>query len=67
MIIDNFHYNVILWTLLKLTFAWFVIILSNTIVHYSDGSGRTGTYCLIDLVLNRIVNGKLLYYRILIC
>ena len=28
----------------------------------SDGSGRTGTYCLIDLVLNRIFNGKLLYF-----
>lgn len=24
---------------------------------YSDGAGRTGTYCLIDMVLNRIAKG----------
>ena len=24
------------------------------LVEYSDGAGRTGTYCLIDLVLQRI-------------
>jgi len=29
------------------------------VIFCSDGSGRTGTYCLIDLVLNRIVNSKL--------
>lgn len=27
------------------------------IVHCSDGAGRTGTYCLIDLVLNRMNKG----------
>jgi receptor-type tyrosine-protein phosphatase N len=25
--------------------------------HCSDGSGRTGTYCLIDMVLNRMAKG----------
>lgn len=24
---------------------------------YSDGAGRTGTYCLIDMVLNRMAKG----------
>jgi len=24
----------------------------------SDGAGRTGTYCLIDMVLNRLSKGK---------
>uniref|UniRef100_A0ABD2WIF4 Receptor-type tyrosine-protein phosphatase N2 n=1 Tax=Trichogramma kaykai TaxID=54128 RepID=A0ABD2WIF4_9HYME len=27
------------------------------IVHCSDGAGRTGTYCLIDMVLNRMSKG----------
>jgi len=27
------------------------------VVHCSDGSGRTGTYCLIDMVLNRMSKG----------
>jgi receptor-type tyrosine-protein phosphatase N len=27
------------------------------IVHCNDGSGRTGTYCLIDMVLNRMAKG----------
>ncbi|CAL7947394.1 unnamed protein product [Xylocopa violacea] len=27
------------------------------IVHCSDGAGRTGTYCLIDMVLNRMMKG----------
>ena len=27
------------------------------IVHCSDGCGRTGTYCLIDMVLNRMAKG----------
>ncbi|XP_011500604.1 PREDICTED: receptor-type tyrosine-protein phosphatase N2 [Ceratosolen solmsi marchali] len=27
------------------------------IVHCSDGAGRTGTYCLIDMVLNRMTKG----------
>lgn len=26
---------------------------------FSDGGGRTGTYCLLDMVLNRISKGKL--------
>ncbi|XP_013405560.1 receptor-type tyrosine-protein phosphatase N2 [Lingula anatina] len=26
-------------------------------VHCSDGSGRTGTYCLVDMVLNRMAKG----------
>ncbi|XP_022236594.1 receptor-type tyrosine-protein phosphatase-like N [Limulus polyphemus] len=26
-------------------------------VHCSDGIGRTGTYCLIDMVLNRMAKG----------
>lgn len=25
--------------------------------YYSDGAGRTGTYCLIDMVLNRMTKG----------
>jgi receptor-type tyrosine-protein phosphatase N len=31
--------------------------LSPIIVHCSDGAGRTGTYCLLDMVLNRINKG----------
>jgi receptor-type tyrosine-protein phosphatase N len=27
------------------------------VVHCSDGCGRTGSYCLVDLVLNRIAKG----------
>ncbi|KAK8762527.1 hypothetical protein V5799_026205, partial [Amblyomma americanum] len=27
------------------------------VVHCSDGIGRTGTYCLIDMVLNRMAKG----------
>lgn len=27
------------------------------IIHCSDGAGRTGTYCLIDMVLNRMAKG----------
>lgn len=27
-------------------------------VNCSDGCGRTGTYCLIDMVLNRMAKGK---------
>ncbi|KAH0560938.1 receptor-type tyrosine-protein phosphatase N2 isoform X2 [Cotesia glomerata] len=27
------------------------------LVHCSDGAGRTGTYCLIDMVLNRMAKG----------
>jgi len=27
------------------------------VVHCSDGAGRTGTYCLIDMVLNRLSKG----------
>lgn len=30
---------------------------SPVIVHCSDGAGRTGTYCLIDMVLNRLSKG----------
>jgi len=30
---------------------------SPIVVHCSDGSGRTGTYCLIDMVLNRMSKG----------
>lgn len=26
-------------------------------MEYSDGAGRTGTYCLIDMVLNRMAKG----------
>lgn len=26
-------------------------------IFYSDGAGRTGTYCLIDMVLNRMMKG----------
>ncbi|KAG9349038.1 hypothetical protein JZ751_029356 [Albula glossodonta] len=28
------------------------------IVHCSDGTGRTGTYILIDMVLNRMAKGE---------
>jgi len=48
------------WGIYKMQFI--VCHLCNSLclcgVYCSDGSGRTGTYCLIDLVLNRIVNGK---------
>ncbi|CAK9809523.1 Receptor-type tyrosine-protein phosphatase N2 [Anthophora plagiata] len=27
------------------------------VIHCSDGAGRTGTYCLIDMVLNRMMKG----------
>ncbi|XP_063237994.1 receptor-type tyrosine-protein phosphatase N2 [Bacillus rossius redtenbacheri] len=27
------------------------------VVHCSDGAGRTGTYCLVDMVLNRMAKG----------
>uniref|UniRef100_A0A915IZN6 Uncharacterized protein n=1 Tax=Romanomermis culicivorax TaxID=13658 RepID=A0A915IZN6_ROMCU len=32
------------------------------ILHCSDGSGRTGTYCLLDMVLNRINKGMIYGY-----
>lgn len=28
------------------------------VINCSDGSGRTGTYCLIDMVLNRMAKGN---------
>lgn len=27
------------------------------VFHFSDGIGRTGTYCLLDMVLNRMAKG----------
>lgn len=34
------------------------IIISNLIcIFFSDGASRTGTYCLIDMVLNRMAKG----------
>ena len=30
---------------------------SPMVVHCGDGASRTGTYCLIDMVLNRIAKG----------
>ncbi|KAG1661394.1 Receptor-type tyrosine-protein phosphatase-like N [Nymphon striatum] len=44
-IIEGSNYITIIVKLLK-------IYIDN--LHYSDGSGRTGTYCLIDMVLNRM-------------
>ena len=35
-------------------YSLFVILKPN---FYSDGCGRTGTYCLIDMVLNRMAKG----------
>lgn len=32
------------------------------LVHCTNGSGRTGTYCLIDMVINRILKGCLLFF-----
>lgn len=32
------------------------------LVHCNDGIGRTGTYCLIDMVLNRMAKGKHFYW-----
>ena len=33
-------------------------IISNVYLINSDGVGRTGTYCLLDMVLNRMNKGN---------
>lgn len=33
--------------------------VSNLVCFHSDGTGRTGTYILIDMVLNRMAKGEL--------
>lgn len=32
-------------------------MINQTNLVHSDGAGRTGTYCLIDMVLNRMMKG----------
>ena len=48
--------------LFKLLFT-IIFVLSYVL---SDGAGRTGTYCLIDMVLHRMSKGKISSRKIFI-